>query len=80
MAAEYVVQFTLLTGIISNDNRRVKGSRRHPENNFSEILSDPSLLGAVLIKIYVVIWKSPVEYLRSLSHHEEHEDHEVWIE
>jgi hypothetical protein len=64
MAAEYVVQFTLLTGIISNDNRRVKGSRRQPENNFSEILSDPSLLGAVLIKIYVVIWKSPVEYLR----------------
>jgi len=45
MAAEYVVKFTLLTGIISNDNRRVKGSRRQPENNFSEILSDPSLLG-----------------------------------
>jgi len=34
MAAEYVVQFTLLTGIISNDNRRVKGSRRHPERVF----------------------------------------------
>ena len=45
MAAEYTVQFTLLTGIISNDNRRVKGSRRQPENNFSEILSDSFLLG-----------------------------------
>jgi hypothetical protein len=45
MAAEYTVQFTLLTGIISNDNRRVKGSRRQPEKNFSEILSDPFLLG-----------------------------------
>jgi hypothetical protein len=45
MATEYAVQFTLLTGIISNDNRRVKGSRRQPENNFSEILSDPFLLG-----------------------------------
>ena len=45
MIAEYTVQFTLLTGIISNDNRRVKGSRRQPENNFSEILSDPFLLG-----------------------------------
>jgi hypothetical protein len=23
----------------------------------------------------VVIWESPVEYARLLSHHEEHEDH-----
>jgi hypothetical protein len=25
---------------------------------------------------FVVIWKSPAEYVQSLFHHEEHEDHE----
>jgi len=27
-------------------------------------------------KLFVVIWKSPVEHVLQLSHHEEHEDHE----
>jgi hypothetical protein len=57
-----------------------RGAARSQKKIFLKYYPIRSYLKVVLIKIYMVIWKSPVEYLWQLSHHEEHEDHEGWIE